>query len=185
MSMTRREFTAATASTVTLTVLGCDDGRAAEQARQLEEATAAAQRLAAKEKQDPKKANLATEPFLIGRADRYFKPGVYDEYKKEKGVWIVSDGKELVVFSATCTHLACTTELDLSKQLFKCPCHKSGFDFQGMNTKGSKAKRPLERCALRLVDSGPGVGQVEVDPTRRFRKDKDQWSDPAAALKLG
>ena len=184
MMITRREFTIVTTSTVTLTVLGCDGQAEQEYANQLEQAKAA-QSLAAKDKQDPKKANLATEPFLIGPPSRYTKPGVYDELKAEKGVWIVSDGKELVVFSATCTHLACTTKLDDSRQWFKCPCHKSRFDLQGVNAKGSKAKRPLERCALRLVDSGSGAGQIEVDPTRRFRKDKDQWSDPAAVLKLG
>lgn len=176
MTISRREFSIATVSTVTLTILGCD-GQA--------EPTPVAQSLAAKKKKDPKKAKLATEPFLIGPPSRYAKSGVYDDYKREKGVWIVSEGKELVVLSATCTHLACSTRLDLPKGWFKCPCHKSHFNFQGINKKGSKAKRPLERCALRLVESGSGAGQIEVDPTRRFRKDKDQWSDPAATMRLG
>jgi len=180
MTITRREFSIATVSTVTLTILGCD-GQAEPAKVELSSATKGKQ----DPKKDSKKANLATEPFLIGPPSGYAKPGVYDEYKKEKGVWIVSDGSELVVLSATCTHLACSTDLDRPKGCFTCPCHESEFDVQGINAEGSKAKRPLERCALRLVDSGPGAGQIEVDPTQRFRKDKDQWSAPAAALTLG
>ena len=176
VSITRREFSIATASTVTLTILGCD-GQAQPAKVKLDRS--------AKEKSDPKKANLATEPFLVGPPSGYDKPGVYDELKAEKGIWIVSDGKELVVLSATCTHLACSTDLDRTKQRFKCPCHESEFDFEGINGEGSKASRPLERCALRLVDSGEGAGQIEIDPTQRFRQDKDQWSDPASTFKLG
>lgn len=160
MSMTRREFTAGTTATLALTVLGCSTQ--------------------ADEKKDENAPNLAKEPFTIGKPSKYAKAGMYDEYKKEKGVWVVSDGKAVVVFSANCTHLKCTTHWKPETKLIVCPCHGSKFDLEGANQEGSKAKRPLERCSLSLLKSG----EIQVDPTRTLRKDKDEWSDPAASVKI-
>ena len=175
-SMTRREFTAATTSVVALTVLGCDSR--ADQTENTPEAMSAAKGKTNDKKKN--KANLATEPFLVGQPGQYTKLGVYTEYKDDKGVWLVSDGRELVALSATCTHLACSTDYDPAKGQFECPCHESRFSLEGKNDKYAKAKRPLERCTVRLVD-----GQIEVDPTRRLRQEKGEWSDAAAALPLG
>lgn len=167
--LTRRRFTAATAAALAMTAWSCDGQAGSSQT----------QPTAKTDEENKDKANLATEPFLIGPLDRYQTSGIYPDYKAEKGVWIISDGAELVVLSATCTHLACTTKLAPDQQHFFCPCHESRFDLGGINLSG-KAKRPLERCALRVVD-----GQVEVDPTRRFRQDKGEWPDPASSLSLG
>lgn len=135
------------------------------------------------EDKKPEKPKLAEEPFFIGPPTRYREPGVYDAYQETTGVWLVSDGKELVALSGLCTHLGCMTEWDAEDRLFTCPCHFSEFDTQGMNREGSKAKRPLERCALRLVSDDEG-GQLQVDPRRRFRQEKDQWTEPGAAYPL-
>ncbi len=121
---------------------------------------------------------LAKQPFFIGSPGRYGRPGVYREHE-DKGVWLVSTGHTLIAISRMCTHLACTTEFDQDGQCFICPCHKSQFDLEGVQMAGSRAKRPLERCALRLVH-----GRIEVDPTRRFRRASGQWSDPAASLHI-
>ncbi|MCE9589443.1 MAG: Rieske 2Fe-2S domain-containing protein [Planctomycetes bacterium] len=169
MDITRRAFTAA-ATAVTLTVMGCDSKTEPAPATQ-----------SGKDKdKDKDKANLATEPFLIGEPGKYKNAGVYDEYKALKGVWLVSDGKQLVALSATCTHVGCTTNWVAETQVFKCPCHKSEFKTDGRQVEGFKAKRPLERCTLAVQD-----GQVRVDPTRRFRDDKGEWSDPASTLPVG
>ncbi len=180
MSMTRRRFTiVAAASGVSLTVLGCGGDDGGDENSQ----SGAGGTGTGPDKAVKKKPKLATEPFLIGTPERYRGAGVYPDYRDDKGVWIVSDGQSLVALNALCTHLACMTELDMPSQQFSCPCHESRFDFQGVNQAGSKAKRPLERCAVRLMANG-SMQQIEVDPTRRFRKDKDQWSDPASMFRF-
>lgn len=178
MSINRRTFTAvAAASGAALVVMGPE--ALAQGARQ-------AQRTDQPRPNDLKednKAKLAKEPFSIGAPARYREPGLYQDFKRDKGVWIISDGKTLVAMSATCTHLACTTHWDPVKQQFKCPCHNSRFSLEGINQQGSKAKRPLERCSVRLAQTQSGV-EIVVDPTRRLRQDKGEWSDPAASAPL-
>jgi Rieske Fe-S protein len=181
MSLTRREFAFASTS-IALTVLGCDgeasNTRLSEAAPQ-QGGPASGPGEGGKGKN---RANLATEPFRVGSPDQYKQAKLYADYKADKGVWLVSDGKALVALSATCTHNGCTTHYLDDKQIFDCPCHHSHFSLEGDNLEG-KAKRPLERCALKLVKTDTGQ-EIEVDPTRRFRKDKDQWGDPASSLTL-
>ncbi len=178
--LTRREFTFATASIVTLAAAGCDSQ--ADQGNNQTEPSAAANN-ETKDEGKEKKPKLATEPFLIGPISGYRQPGVYAQHRDTQGVFVVSDGKTITALSGVCTHLACMTKLDQDRQIFYCPCHKSTFDYNGIQQDGAKAKRPLERCALSLVPTDSGR-QIQVDPTRRFRKDKDQWSDPASELKI-
>lgn len=175
-SITRRQFTVGTTSVVALTVLGCDS-RADQADKTLSNKGGSQGKADGKKKS---KANLATEPFLVGQPGRYTKPGVYTEYKDEKGIWLISDGRVLVALSATCTHLACSTDFDPENNRFDCPCHESRFSLEGINDKYAKAKRPLERCTVRLVN-----GQIEVDPTQRFRQEKGEWSNPVSSLPLG
>jgi Rieske Fe-S protein len=179
MSLTRRQFTLASTS-IALTVMGCDsqasdDGSAAQAAPQEGGPSGGGGK-------GKNRANLATEPFRVGSPGQYKQAKLYADYKADKGVWLVSDGKTLVALSATCTHNGCTTHHVEDKQIFDCPCHHSHFGLTGDNLEG-KAKRPLERCALKLVKTDTGQ-EIEVDPTRRFRKDKDQWGDPASSLTL-
>lgn len=171
MPLTRRQFGLVTTS-VALTVLGGDQTHASPQPAPQQ----------AGEKPNRNRANLATEPFRIGPPEKYKDAKLYADFKADKGVWLISDGKTLVALSATCTHNACTTHFKEDAREFACPCHESRFGLDGGNL-GGKAKRPLERCALRLISSD-GTADIEVDPTRRFRKDKDQWSDPASSLTL-
>jgi len=44
-------------------------------------------------------------------------------------------------FSAICTHLGCTPDWKASENKFKCPCHGSGYDPEGVNFEGP-APRP-------------------------------------------
>lgn len=164
--LTRREFSLLATGSLALVVLN--------------QAPALAQSAA----EEKNKANLAAEPFLIGPAEKFKAAGIYEDFKKAKGVWLVSDGQMLVALSATCTHLGCSTKSNPEKKGFICPCHESKFDAQGLNIRG-KARRPLERCALRRVTGPSGGPEVEVDPRKRFRKDKNEWSDPASSLALG
>lgn len=182
--LTRREFASTATALVTLSVLGCDSRAQTPPATQ--PGTPPVGTLGEDEKseeQKKRKANLATEPFFIGAISKYRNAGLYEQYKPEKGVWVVSDGKKIVALSASCTHINCTTNWFADRGVFQCPCHESQFRLSGHQIDGSKAKRPLERCALRQVNTGSGP-QIEVDPTRRFREDKGEWSDPASTMPL-
>lgn len=180
MSMTRRDFTIAGTTAVTLTVLGCGDSNGGAPPVQSFD-----------EKGGKNRANLATEPFTIGKPKDYAKAGYYDAFKADKGVWVISDGKEIVVFSATCTHTGCTTNWVEDAKCFRCPCHKSDFGLDGTQKEGAKAKRPLDRCAVKLVKGkdkdGKEADVIEVNPKKLLKKtaDKNEWSDPEASVKVG
>jgi len=169
MPLTRRAFTILATGSIALTVLG-------------------EQGFAGPMDNPANRPSLAKEPFNIGPKSKYKEAGLYQDFKKDKGVWVVSDGKQLTVLSATCTHIGATTNWNDGKKQFQCerqgPKHGSTFDLDGTNTAG-KATRPLERCSLKLVKGANGAEEVEVDPTTRFRKDKDEWSNPASSLPLG
>ena len=164
MPLTRRAFTILATGSIALTVLG-------------------EQGFAQPADNRANRANLAKEPFNIGPKSKFKEAGLYQDFKKDKGVWVVSDGKQLVVLSATCTHMGATTNWNEAKKAFDCPKHHSLFTLDGANTAG-KATRPLERCSLKLVKGANGAEEVEVDPTTRFRKDKDEWNNPASSLPL-
>ena len=172
MPLTRREFTALSSAAVALTVLGCDSHA---------EPSAGA---TAPHGGNKKKIKLATEPFTIGGVDKYKKPAVSSEYHDDKGIFVISDGKTLVALSSICTHRGCATDYEAKAHDFKCPCHKSVFAETGGNVSG-KANRPLERCAVKLVTDKDGHEVIEVDPTRRFLKDKNEWGNAEASLQLG
>ncbi len=167
--ITRRQFTVAAGLTLALTVLPTD-------------------LLAQKRKKDAplgehEAGDLATEPFVIGALADYRQPGLYNQ-QRGKGVWVVSDGQKLIVLSSVCTHNGCPVGWDPKTSEFSCPCHHSRFTQQGINVDDQqKAKRPLERCHLSLVDTDKGQ-QVQVDPTKRFvkYKDKDEFGETGAYL---
>jgi len=165
MEMTRRAFTILTTGSIALTVLG--DAVLADGAGEV-----------------PKRAKLATEPFTIGPRSKYKTAGLYQDYRDSKGVWVVSDGKQIVVFSAVCTHKSTMTRWDDAKKQFLCPSHRSTFDLEGTNT-GGKATEPLLRCSLKLAKGADGAEEVEVDPTRLLKKADNAWNDPTATLALG
>lgn len=166
-----------TCTTIALTVVGCDDSPGQVKTELTTDLSSDSSRELGKKK-NRHASKLAKESFLIGSPDQYRSSGVYTDHE-DKGVWLVSDGLRLVALNSTCTHLGCATQYKQVRSRFTCPCHKSQFGIDGGVIDGSKAKRALERCALRLVD-----GQVEVDPTRRFRKDRDEWSEPDSVFTL-
>lgn len=178
MSITRREFTIGATSLVALTVLGCSDDSSAAQGEGVQSMA----------RRKPAKPELPKEIFTVGSPDQYRTPGVYDAYNKTHRVWLVSNGSKLVALVDVCTHLGCELAWFSEINLFECPCHSSQFDAQGTNQEGGKAKRPLERFAIRLIDdpaNAHGAGKlVQIDPAVRLRKDKDQWDDARASIDL-
>lgn len=138
------------------------------------------------------KSRLATAPFTVGPAAAYLQPGVYTDYWDERDVYLVSNGQHLIALAAVCTHLGCTVHWLAQQQLFECPCHESRFDANGTPQPEAKAKQPLHRCALSLVDE-PQTGQptgrtvIQVDPTRLFTADGpagENFDAPRARLAL-
>jgi cytochrome b6-f complex iron-sulfur subunit len=128
--------------------------------------------------------NVLVEPptrFLAGFPGDYERGQVETRYKTQFGAWVVCeeiDGKTLIyALRAVCTHLGCTPNWLESEQKFKCPCHGSGFDKDGVNFEGP-APRPLERFAIRVTEDG----QLEVDTSRKFQKELGQWDDPACSV---
>lgn len=170
MRITRRQFTSAIGAGLALTVLGCSDEPEADDGT--------VDRIS-------RKLTLPDKPFTIGSPGKYRQAGVYQGFRESHGIWLVSNGRQLVALSAVCTHNGCGTRYDTMSRIFKCPCHNSTFTSDGLNQSGGKAKRPLERCMIAL-DGKPGDAdaQLRVDPAKRYRQDDDNpasgrnWSSP-------
>lgn len=71
-------------------------------------------------------------------------------------VWRVS-GKDVVVFSRSCTDLSCPVTYDPGSGWFYCPCHGGIFDEEGVNVAGPPP-RPLDRFSTRVTG-----GVLEID----------------------
>ena len=75
------------------------------------------------------------------------------EKRKEVG-FLVRKGKDIVAFSARCTHLGC--KVRFKDSAFRCPCHQGVFDLDGQPQDGP-VEKPLERFETRVEN-----GKVQV-----------------------
>ena len=126
--------------------------------------------------------NVLFEPpqsFKIGFPDDFTIGMVDIRFKKKYAVWIVRNESGLYALSTVCTHLGCTPNWLNTEQKFKCPCHGSGFRMTGINFEGP-APRPLERFKVYRAEDG----QIVVDKTKKFQKEKGEWENPESFLKL-
>jgi len=112
--------------------------------------------------------------FRIGYLSDYG-IGVSTKYQASQRIWVVRDAGTLFVLLAKCTHLGCTPDWKESENKFKCPCHGSGFDMEGVNFEGP-APRPLDRLYVEL----DAEGEIVVDKSRSFRR--EDWKKPGAFL---
>jgi cytochrome b6-f complex iron-sulfur subunit len=101
--------------------------------------------------------------------------GVNTRYQASHRIWVVRDAGTLFVILARCPHLGCTPDWKESENKFKCPCHGSGFDTEGVNFEGP-SPRPLDRLHVE-VDA---VGQIVVDKSRVYGR--EDWKKPGAFL---
>jgi cytochrome b6-f complex iron-sulfur subunit len=127
--------------------------------------------------------NVLYEPpssFDAGLPGEYTVDTVDERWKEKYGVWIVRGEKQLFALSTVCTHLGCTPNWMATEEMFKCPCHGSGFKKSGINFEGP-APRPLERYRVALNDEG----RIIVDKNQKFQYEKGQWKDPDSFLALG
>jgi cytochrome b6-f complex iron-sulfur subunit len=108
--------------------------------------------------------------------------GVDTKYQQQYRIWVDKTSDRLFVIFARCTHLGCTPDWKPSENKFKCPCHGSGYDSEGINFEGP-APRPMDRAHVEL----DAEGQIAVDISRLFQKPKGEvghFDDPGAYIPL-
>jgi len=118
--------------------------------------------------------------FSIGSPADY-NLGVDTKFQKDYRIWVVRSPSRIFVIYARCTHLGCTPDWKQSEQKFKCPCHGSGYDIEGVNFEGP-APRPMDRANV-SVDA---TGQIIVDSGKLYVRDlkasRDEFDNPGAFL---
>jgi cytochrome b6-f complex iron-sulfur subunit len=87
---------------------------------------------------------------------------VYTASGKERKarVFIVSNQGELLVLSATCSHLGCLVNYSREKGEFICPCHGGRYTLSGKNIAGPPPA-PLGRIPAR-IENGMVMAGIKV-----------------------
>ncbi len=119
--------------------------------------------------------------FRIGYPSDYGY-GVDTKFQKDYRIWVVRNAEGLFVIYARCTHLGCTPDWKESENKFKCPCHGSGYDSEGINFEGP-APRPMDRAKVEL----DAEGQIVVDTSLLYqwpKGERSHFKDPGAFLPL-
>ena len=119
--------------------------------------------------------------FKIGYPEE-FGLGVDTKFQQRYRIWVDRTPDRLFVIYARCTHLGCTPDWKSSENKFKCPCHGSGYDSEGVNFEGP-APRPMDRAH---VERSPD-GQILVDVSRLYQWPKgqpSQFNDDGSYLPL-
>ena len=107
--------------------------------------------------------------------------GVDTKFQKDHRIWVVRNTEGIFVISAICTHLGCTPDWKPSENKFKCPCHGSGYDPEGINFEGP-APRPMDRAHVELDPQG----QILVDLSHLYswpKGERSQFGDDGAILR--
>jgi cytochrome b6-f complex iron-sulfur subunit len=100
--------------------------------------------------------------FRIGPPSDYAL-GVDTKWQQQYRIWVTKTSDRLFVIYARCTHLGCTPDWKASENKFKCPCHGSGYDSEGIAFEGP-APRPMDRAHVEL----DAEGQIVVDVSRLY-----------------
>ena len=117
--------------------------------------------------------------FKIGYPEEYGL-GVDTKFQQKYRIWVDRTPDRLFVIYARCTHLGCTPDWKPSENKFKCPCHGSGYDSEGINFEGP-APRPMDRARIEKAPDG----QILVDVSRLYQWPKGQptqFNDDGAFL---
>lgn len=117
--------------------------------------------------------------FKIGYPSDYAL-GVDTKWQQKYRIWVDRTPDRLFVIYARCTHLGCTPDWKPSENKFKCPCHGSGYDSEGINFEGP-APRPMDRAHVEIAPDG----QILVDVAKLYSWPKGQpshFSDPGSYL---
>ena len=106
--------------------------------------------------------------------------GVDTKWQQRYRIWVDRTPDRLFIIYARCTHLGCTPDWKPSENKFKCPCHGSGYDSEGVNFEGP-APRPMDRAHVEIAPDG----QILVDVSRLYQWPKgqpSQFNDDGAYL---
>jgi cytochrome b6-f complex iron-sulfur subunit len=117
--------------------------------------------------------------FKIGYPSDYAL-GIDEKWLQRYRIWVDRTPDRLFVIYARCTHLGCTPDWKPAENKFKCPCHGSGYDSEGINFEGP-APRPMDRAHLAMAPDG----QIVVDVGRLYawpKGQRSQFSDPGSYL---
>jgi len=117
--------------------------------------------------------------FKIGAASDYAL-GIDEKWLQKYRIWVDRRPDRLFVIYARCTHLGCTPDWKPAEHKFKCPCHGSGYDDEGVNFEGP-APRPMDRAHIEVAPDG----QILVDTSHLYSWPKgqpSQFNDPGAYL---
>jgi len=119
--------------------------------------------------------------FRIG-APADYALGVDTKWQQQYRIWVTRTSDRLFVIYARCTHLGCTPDWKASENKFKCPCHGSGYDSEGINFEGP-APRPMDRAKVTL----DAEGQVVVDVGTLYewpKGEKSEFDDDGAFIRV-
>ena len=119
--------------------------------------------------------------FRIG-APADYAIGVDTKWQQQYRIWVTRTSDRLFVIYARCTHLGCTPDWKASENKFKCPCHGSGYDSEGINFEGP-APRPMDRAKV-SVDA---EGQIVVDTGTLYewpKGEKSEFDEDGAFLRV-
>ena len=108
--------------------------------------------------------------------------GVDTKWQQQYRIWVDKTSDRVFVIYARCTHLGCTPDWKASENKFKCPCHGSGYDSEGVNFEGP-APRPMDRAHVEL----DAEGQILVDIGRLYKwpkGEKNEFNEPGAYIPL-
>jgi cytochrome b6-f complex iron-sulfur subunit len=108
--------------------------------------------------------------------------GVDTKWQQKYRIWVDKTPDRLFVIYARCTHLGCTPDWKPAENKFKCPCHGSGYDSEGVNFEGP-APRPMDRAHLELAPDG----QILVNVAKLYQQPKGQptqFNDDGAYIRL-
>ena len=111
-----------------------------------------------------------------------FNFGVDTKFQNQYRIWVVRNTEGIFVISAICTHLGCTPDWKPGENKFKCPCHGSGYDSEGVNLEGP-APRPMDHARVEI----DADGQIIVDLSKLFKwpkGERSQFGDEGAIIRL-
>ena len=97
--------------------------------------------------------------------------GVDTKFQQKFRIWVDRTPDRIFVIYARCTHLGCTPDWKPAENKFKCPCHGSGYDSEGINFEGP-APRPMDRARVQVAPDG----QILVDVSKLYQWPKGQPS---------
>ncbi|HEV7682351.1 MAG TPA: Rieske 2Fe-2S domain-containing protein [Pyrinomonadaceae bacterium] len=119
--------------------------------------------------------------FSVGLPSDYAL-GVDTKWQQQYRIWVDKTSDRIFVIYARCTHLGCTPDWKASENKFKCPCHGSGYDSEGVNFEGP-APRPMDRAHVEI----DAEGQIVVDIAKLYKwpkGEKNEFNEPGAYIPL-